>query len=366
MEIVYLSFYEWGWLGMVLIGFSLLVTVFYFRLQSKRLNQSLSKLYSLNQTINHDALAFFEQAWPILEAVDCVQMKAQIEWFGERKEVCYGLAKGIGDKQYSFNLERDDMRFDIQLLLTKRGSGIESISRLVVKTFIYILEQNLVLKQSEILTSQKRLERYQLFVQHEIKNIAQFILLLSEQIQGVEDDEAKLRLVNRLQDTLPLMAQRASKTVQQMVKPQLEFTGGESFSLVKLVSEVLKMYGLKAEMTGEAVVTLPRYAVLEILKNVLGNFEDHSGSFSELKIKIMVQDSLIQSVKINIVSSSEGVRTKMIPERLFEPFWTTSESGMGLGLFLARELLKELKGSIEFTQSQNEFSFGITLPCQID
>jgi C4-dicarboxylate-specific signal transduction histidine kinase len=43
---------------------------------------------------------------------------------------------------------------------------------------------------------------------------------------------------------------------------------------------------------------------------------------------------------------------------MFEPFWTTSESGMGLGLFLARELLKQFNGEIEFFHHKKDGVFG--------
>jgi len=84
-----------------------------------------------------------------------------------------------------FNVAREDMRFELNVVLNRKAAESNSLSFLVIKTFVNILEQNIVLKQTEILTSQKRLERYQLFVQHEIKNIAQFIQLLSEQVSRI-------------------------------------------------------------------------------------------------------------------------------------------------------------------------------------
>ncbi|CAN8139190.1 hypothetical protein THIOSC15_1300008 [uncultured Thiomicrorhabdus sp.] len=47
---------------------------------------------------------------------------------------------------------------------------------------------------------------------------------------------------------------------------------------------------------------------------------------------------------------------------MFEPFWTTSESGLGLGLFLARELLKQVSGEIKFQQGSQHFGFILSLP----
>jgi type II secretory pathway component PulF len=56
---VELSLFNWGWLALTLLGLSLLGTVYYFRSQSKRLRKALARLYSLNQTVEQDALSFF-------------------------------------------------------------------------------------------------------------------------------------------------------------------------------------------------------------------------------------------------------------------------------------------------------------------
>jgi len=348
---------RWLWLGLVIIGISLFFTAYYFRRQSKNLNRALSDLYHLNQTCEQDALDFFNQACSILNTVGCVGLYANIEWFGERKTVSKGLT--VVNKQ-TYLVARDDMRFEIVLYLTRDANQYESLTSLVVKTFVNILEQNLVLKQAEILTSQKRLERYQLFVQHEIKNIAQFIQLLSEQVQTVQDQTAKLKLVDRLASSLPVMAQRARKTVDHMQQPLSEFYEGNVYALKDLITDVVDMYSLNADITGNESSKLPRQVLLEVLKNILGNFRDHPTSDLPIQIQI-AQDGFKKKVKVTI-NSHKVDNEEFLSERMFEPFWTTSESGMGLGLFLSRELLKQLDGTVDFYQNENnEFGFILEL-----
>ncbi len=356
-----LSLVHWGWLGLVLFGLSLLGTVYYFRRQSKRLSKALSKLHSINQSVEQDALNFFQRAWPVLSTVGCLQMQANVEWFGEKRNVHFGIKGKRFGRKVSFNVARDDMSFEVILFLNRGASEPESLSSLVIKTFIQILEQDLVLKQAEILTSQRRLERYQMYVQHEIKNISQFLELLSEQVQVVQNDAGKVRLVNRLSETLPIMAKRARKTIQQMNQPLSE-THKVSFLMLRpLLKEVVEMYSLNAIITGEASVNLSRQLLLEVFKNILGNFSDHPSSNKPIKIII---DSEVKDgpAQITVVGQLYGIQNQMVSERMFEPFWTTSESGMGLGLFLARELLKQFGGEVSFEQSVKEFSFLIKLP----
>ncbi|WP_019557645.1 ATP-binding protein [Thiomicrorhabdus arctica] len=352
---------EWAGLIFVVIGLSLFFTAFYFRHQSKKLSHALSTLYHLNQSVNLDALDFFDQAWPILKNVGCLQMNANIEWFGEHKSIQFGLDQPSKTHKQTFKVVREDMRFEFVIYLERQANASESLAGLVIKTFINVLEQDLVLKQAEILTSQKRLERYQLFVQHEIKNIAQFIQLLSEQVQTVSEPLAQQRLFERLKQTLPIMAQRAQKTVQQMQQPLAESFQNRSYELKALIEETLRMYDLQASVIGDAITQLPRPLVLEVFKNVLGNFRDHQICEAPLAIEVLTDD-INKWVVVQISSACLEDQSKIRSERLFEPFWTTSESGMGLGLFLARELLKQHSGQIEFTKTNNAFGFAITLP----
>jgi len=367
---------NWLWIALILIGFSLFFTAYYFRHQSKQLNRALSKLYDLNQSCQQDALDFFDLAWPILHSVGCLERQAKIEWFGERKQSKQGeKEKDQAFKQFH-KVAKEDMRFEIIFYITREANQQESIASLVIKTFLNILEQDLVLKQSEILTSQKRLERYQLFVQHEIKNIAQFIQLLAEQVQSVKDDAGKVKLVNRLTASLPVMATRARKTVDHMQQPLSEFYEGQSIDLRDVVNDVIQMYQLNVHLTGSVQTDLPRQVLLEVFKNVLGNFRDHPSSDKPLKITVEYEAALtadkplarvtIQSEQLDEEQSQESKQpgNTFHSERMFEPFWTTSESGMGLGLFLSRELLKQLDGTIDFYQDKenNQFGFTIVLP----
>ena len=356
-----LTLVHWGWLALVVFGLFLFGLVFYIRFKSTRLGSAISRLYAINQDVEQDALNFFYQAWPVLESVGGVQIQANIEWFGERRKVTLGAKRKMSGRRAHFKVFREDMSFEILLFLTRKAAGPESLSSLVVKTFINILEQDLVVKEAEILTSQKRLERYQMYVQHEIKNIAQFIQLLSDQVKQVPNDIGKIRLVDRLHDSLPVMAKRARKTVQHMQNPITEMYESSYIDIRSIIQEVVAMYGLDSKIKGSASVNLSRPLLLEVFKNILGNFNDHPSSKEPVQI-VINSAANGEMVQVEIIGQLYGLQNEMVSERLFEPFWTTSESGMGLGLFLARELLKQFDGQISFEQSIKEFKFLVTLP----
>jgi len=344
---------------LVLLGLVLLVIAYYFHYQTRVLNQTIAQLYQLNKTVSQDALDFFEQAWLVLESAGVNKLQANIDWFGECRRIAYGKRKNRRLIKKSYHIERDDMQFDLTIWIPRHyGERLGSLELLVL-TFIQILQQDVEHKQAEILQSQKRLERYQLFVQHEIKNIAQFIQLLSEQVVQLDQDTDKVRLMDRLKSTLPVMAERASNTLQKMQQPLHEFYSSEQVDLSTVIEEVLFMYELDADLSGNAEVMIARPVLLEVFKNILGNYRDHDVTDQQIKISIESFGEQTAIVKIESVFANKN--SVLNSERLFEPFWTTSENGMGLGLFLTRELLKQVGSEIEFLHKNDKAVFTLRL-----
>lgn len=332
---------------------------FYYIRRTRLLSQSLTELHQLNQEVDHDTLLFFRRAWSVLHRIGVYQVVAKIYWFGEEKTIQLGSVPTKKSLQIFKQIHHGDMSLDIVLQLSRQTARNGSLANLVLETFFSILERDVILKEDQVSSTQKRLERYQLFVQHEIKNIAQFIDLLSSQVAKIDKDEDKIRLAERLKKTLPVMADRAQKTIQSMKNPSFSHDEIMAFSLKEAVQEVVQMYSLNCKVLGEAEVILNRDLLIEVLKNVLGNFRDHNVD-SELTIYLSANP---QPNKVEIQIHSRKIPGVVLqPERMFEPFWTTSESGLGLGLFLARELLKKIDGEIHFQQSSQHFGFNLLMP----
>lgn len=344
-------------LGTAILISSATLGVLYLR-HIRRLSLALSELHALNHKLEHDSINFFRKAWPILNAIGVQQVAAKVRWFGEEKQMQLGDPTECKCVQEFRRLEYGQMAFDVILRLPKKILREGSMQNLVLQTFFNILEQDMILKEEQVTSTQKRLQRYQMFVQHEIKNIAQFISLLSSQVERIETDEDKIRLANRLKKTLPTMAQRAQKTIQSMKDPSLSQEHSVTFDVASVVNEVIQMYDLPCKVIGSAEVTMRQELLLEIFKNVLGNFRDHSVGND---LTVYVADNAQPNIVEVQIQNGNIPGVILQSERMFEPFWTTSESGLGLGLFLARELLKQVSGEIRFRQTSQHFGFVITL-----
>jgi len=104
-----------------------------------------------------------------------------------------------------------------------------------------------------------------------------------------------------------------------------------------------------------------RQVFLNILRNAYEAVEE--GGKINISLSHLDGDS---ECKIRILISDNGCG---IPERdrevIFELFYTTKSSGIGLGLANARKIIEEHKGSMRVKDEEGEgASFEILIPCE--
>jgi len=85
----------------------------------------------------------------------------------------------------------------------------------------------------------------------------------------------------------------------------------------------------------------------------------------EVEISLsFLEEKPVNKIKIEITDNGCGIPEK---ERdvIFEPFYTTKASGIGLGLANARKIIEQHKGSIRIKENVGKgTSFEILIPCE--
>ena len=96
----------------------------------------------------------------------------------------------------------------------------------------------------------------------------------------------------------------------------------------------------------EYVMWLPMEAVAQAIRNLVGNALDASPPETAVQIEVHVEEN---AFAIDVIDSGDGMPAE-VQQRAVEPFYTTKEpgDGMGLGLFLARNVITRLGGKLEF------------------
>lgn len=201
-------------------------------------------------------------------------------------------------------------------------------------------------------------------IAHEIRNplgaISHATQLLQESPNLVADDRHMI-------DMVLANSQRVNDIVESVLQiSRREPPKAETIRLGTWIVDYQKRYREARDNPGELSIPYvdTRASVLfdpEHLHRVLDNLVDnamrhskeHSGEpRAELRIRV---DMKQRECTIDVSDDGQGVDPKDIP-RLFEPFFTRSQAGSGLGLYLCRELCELNQASITYSPTSDERS----------
>lgn len=133
----------------------------------------------------------------------------------------------------------------------------------------------------------------------------------------------------------------------------------------KLADSVIKASG--ASLTLELSPVLPRIAmdrvqIIQVIVNLITNAAEAMQDQSDRRLTIAARKFGDGAVRVDIADTGPGL-PEDVAKRLFEPFATTKAMGMGLGLPICRQIVKEHDGMLwaaANTPTGTIFSF--TLP----
>ncbi|UQB43184.1 HAMP domain-containing histidine kinase [Thiomicrospira microaerophila] len=348
---------------LTLIGLVILAVFAYLKRQSYRLSRTLSQLYQLNQQLQQDTLLFLNQAWSLLKPIGISGYQARLNWFGEPIDIKQGEIIG---KPHTTHLEQAEIQMELKFYNAKLSGERRYFAELVQQTFIHLVEHNLQTKINQVLTTQAGLQRAQVFAQHDLKNLMQFIQLLNSQLKKAEHPEQEQRILTSLKHSLPSLQQRAERILSQLYSQTsaADIEQPQPLQLAALIHSLAQPLFMPYHVQGDAKLNLPATLLNEAFYNLLANFRDHNKTDAPLKISIH-QDHDVCLIRFQqTISAEQAEQLKQNLMRLFEPFWTNSKSGMGLGLYIARQRIQRLGGDVRCVPMDNQACFEVQLPIQ--
>ena len=108
--------------------------------------------------------------------------------------------------------------------------------------------------------------------------------------------------------------------------------------------------------------------IQQVILNLIRNAQEASARQERTSGSVIVKTELdgASGVRVSVVDHGVGVRPD-IESKLFQPFFTTKESGMGLGLSLSGSIIESHAGRLWFTHNQEGgATFHFTLPPTTD
>jgi two-component system sensor histidine kinase RegB len=180
------------------------------------------------------------------------------------------------------------------------------------------------------------------------------------------DDVGLIRQqLDRCKSILDRMASHAGETVGEMMQKitLCDFYEDVRQGLAEASGRVHVAYASGSE---HVMIEVPVDALSQAIRGLVQNALDASPSGDPVHVRITCHDSLM-------LWSIEDFGTGMTDEvlrRVSEPFFTTKQpgNGMGLGVFLARNVIERLGGSVQFQSRTGKIrphgtTVSVRLPC---
>ncbi|AEH22768.1 integral membrane sensor signal transduction histidine kinase [Thermodesulfobacterium geofontis OPF15] len=213
-------------------------------------------------------------------------------------------------------------------------------------------------------------------IAHEIRNPLNFINLSIDYLLD------KLKNENLNKDYLNLLQNMKQEIyrINNLITEYLEYTkplklNKKPVNILEIINDVISLIEISAQQKGVSIITnynidnnlvlnldtdLIKSCLLNIITNALQAMEN--SLVKNLFIETQLENN---NLLIKIKDTGEGVPEE-IKEKIFEPFFSTKKGGLGIGLPLAKKIIEEHKGKIEFLSKLGQGSeVKIYLPLQL-
>jgi signal transduction histidine kinase len=130
---------------------------------------------------------------------------------------------------------------------------------------------------------------------------------------------------------------------------------------IELVREACAARGIELSSSGPTSVTLrvDRARILQVLSNLLSNAVAHTPHGGKIAVRAFATDGVI---RLEVADTGSGIAPDEV-ERIFDRFWAKRSTGAGLGLYIARGIVRAHGGAIVVRSPPGEgATFEVTLP----
>ncbi|MCS3530691.1 HAMP domain-containing sensor histidine kinase [Chryseobacterium sp. JUb7] len=208
-------------------------------------------------------------------------------------------------------------------------------------------------------------------VAHEVKNPLTPMKLTIQNFERKFDPQdpnikEKVRQMSKtMVDQIDLIATVASAFSEFAKLPE---KNNEVINLNTEVEDILRVFNddsiFMHSNKGNIMINMDRIYLSRIITNLVTNAKQAESDERKLIINVDVEQHQ-RRVMISVQDNGIGIAENMY-ERIFEPNFTSKNSGMGLGLSMVRKMVEDYKGEITVKSEEGKGStFTITLPTNL-
>ena len=349
---------------LVVCGLSVAGTLLWLRRKSGQQLKQMDALLGLREAMHKDLLGTLAEPRHSLEKLGLGQLGWQGLWYGT--PVSGGFAGGTPEYAHRFTYE------DVSLLLRVNLKGLRGERRLfavqAAQVLFAMVEGALAARELALLAAVSQRARVGVFLQHDMRNLSQWVQLMAEDFQAANSDAQLLALAQRMRSSAAFTGNRAQRIGNALLNPSWQPSANSSFGQLDLpaldladyVQEAARMHQVQVQVQGAAQVCWDEGALVCVLDNALGNV-------SELSRARMLTAHCSVVISSNETATYLRIESPHIPlgialEKLFEPWASSGNVNKGLGLYQARKLVQIAGGELSAKPMQSGICVTLCMP----
>ena len=291
----------------------------------------------------------------------------------------YGVARGLAKSLQRLHVQVRDASGKLgpnlpEIVVTGEGNFAPLHAEIELLTArIETVVRNLQEREHEVLRAEQLAAIGQLAagVAHEIRNPLTSIKLLVQagQVDGEGMSIDDLRVI----ESEVRRMERSLNTFLDFARPPK--LRRENASLVKLAHDVLGLLRMRAEKQQVCIHTdfaaenveaiIDPEQLRQVLMNLVLNALDAMPSGGDFTLRIHPSPDGSR-IELELIDSGSGIAPAMLP-RLFQPFASSKETGLGLGLVISKRIIEDHRGTISAAnRTGGGASIFVTLPTETD
>ncbi|MDA8382327.1 MAG: PEP-CTERM system histidine kinase PrsK [Betaproteobacteria bacterium] len=205
--------------------------------------------------------------------------------------------------------------------------------------------------------------RMSAFLVHDLKNlVAQLALVLSNAPKHRNNPEFQDDMISTVENAVAKM----NALLSQLRGTRAEPAARGAVDLRGLVEEVVAAKAhLRPQPALECAAVVPtvvaeRGRLARVLGHVVQNACEATPAGGSVRVRLDAQG---RQAIVEVIDTGKGMSAGFVRERLFRPFDSTKDSGMGIGAHECREYVRELGGQVEVRSEEGRGTlFRVSLP----
>lgn len=205
------------------------------------------------------------------------------------------------------------------------------------------------------------------FITHELRNPLSNLMLSNDLMKEAASGN-EIEFLKQMLERSEKNVHRMNKMITGLYESTKVHSGYfpldlSEFNFVEMVNEAIETiqalnptFNIINEGDGNFTIVADRYRIIQVITNFLTNAIKYSNGQKEVKI-VIVHDS--QSVSVSVEDKGLGIPADHLPyvfERFFRIEKTRKIEGIGLGLYLCRQIIRSHQGIVGVESEENKGS----------